>query len=403
MQLPYIVKLIFNKYLFYKIFALSLLMILFFIFQNFIFLFLITFLLAYLFLYLWEVINAFLYKYINKIKFEKLNIFLKKMFWINLVVLYLYILFVWFIVFSVSTLLPKITQELSDLPKYLPFLSGHVDTVLYRLEELKNFNQDFQWTLKTIFTESNINIIMKFLWNIKSVWLLIIEFLISLILSYFFIIDRFKIKIYLEEVKKWNFAFLYKEYSIIFEKISRWFGIILKAQSLIAIANTVLTTIWLYLIGFINIGQQFPYMFTLVILVFILSFIPVLWVFLSSIAIIAIWFTFWWLPVVIELIILIMIIHSIEAYYLNPKIVSSYAQTPISLTFLILIISEQIFWVIWLLIWVPIFYIILDFLKDFDEYVWNIKWAYFKINELKDCTKTSLSSKIRLSRAWKRL
>ncbi len=403
MQLPYIVKIIFNKYLFYKIFALVLLITLFYIFKEFLFLFLITFLLAYLFLHLWEVISVFLYRYINKIKFLKLNIFFKKIFWINLIVLYLYILFIGLIIFSVSNLLPKIIKELSDLPKYLPFLSEYVNTVLFRLEELKNFNQDFQWTLKTIFTESNINIIMKFLWNIKSVGLFIVEFLISLILSYFFIIDRFKIKKYLEEVKKWNFAFLYNEYSIIFEKISRWFGIILKAQSLIAIVNTILTVIWLYLIWFINIWQQFPYMFTLAILVFIFSFIPVLWVFLSSVVVLAIGFTFWWVSVVIELIILITVIHCIEAYYLNPKIVSSYAQTPISLTFLILIISEQVFWVIWLLIWVPIFYIILDFLKDFDEYVWNIKWAYFKINELKDCTKTSLTSKIRLSRSWKRL
>jgi predicted PurR-regulated permease PerM len=44
---------------------------------------------------------------------------------------------------------------------------------------------------------------------------------------------------------------------------------------------------------------------------------------------------------VIEIVFLITLIHAIEAYYLNPKIVSSFVRIPVSLTFLILIVSEH--------------------------------------------------------------
>jgi predicted PurR-regulated permease PerM len=70
-----------------------------------------------------------------------------------------------------------------------------------------------------------------------------------LILSFVFLLDRKKLKKYLSTIKKSNFSFLYNEYKVIFDKIIRSFGIILKAQSLIALANAILTIIGLFIIG----------------------------------------------------------------------------------------------------------------------------------------------------------
>jgi predicted PurR-regulated permease PerM len=274
--------------------------------------------------------------------------------------------------------------------------------VLAKLEEIKNFKQDIKWTLETLLTESNYDILLKFIANIKSAWLIMIEFVIALILSFVFIIDRIKIQEYLKEVKKWNFAFLYNEYAVIFGKISNWFWLIFKAQSLISMVNTVLTIIGLYFIAFVHWATTFPYIFTLAIIVFIFWMIPVLWMILSAVPMIMIWFSFWWIPVVIEIILMVTVIHMIEAYYLNPRIVSSYAELPISLTFLILVLSEQFVWFAWLLIWVPIFYIIIDVMKDFDVYITKVRKAYAWIHIVKSETKKSLESDIRLSRSWKR-
>ena len=62
-----------------------------------------------------------------------------------------------------------------------------------------------------------------------------------MILSFIFIMDRDKLGSYLAGVKKSNFKFLYAEYAIIFEKVVKSFGLIIRAQSMIAFANAVLT------------------------------------------------------------------------------------------------------------------------------------------------------------------
>jgi predicted PurR-regulated permease PerM len=72
--------------------------------------------------------------------------------------------------------------------------------------------------------------------------------LLSIILSFVFLIDRFKLKKYLLKVKKSSFNFLYKEYKTILEKIVKSFGLIFKAQAMIALANSILTIIGLIVI-----------------------------------------------------------------------------------------------------------------------------------------------------------
>lgn len=403
MIIPSIFKIVFNRYFFQKIFALLLLILIAYTLKWFVFLFLATFLFAYLFLNFWEFLSEKLNKFIVvKVENKNLNIFFKKIFSINSIVLVLYLSFVWLLAYAISDLLPKIIQELSDLPKNFPFLSDQIKDLLSKLEEIKNFKQNIKWTLETFFTESNYDILLKFLANLKTAWLFIIELALALILSYIFIVDRKKVKNYLEEVKKWNFSFLYNEYEVYFTKISNWFWLIFKAQSLISIVNTILTIIGLYFIAFVHGSTTFPYILTLAIITFIFWIIPVLWMFLSSVPIMMIWFSFWWFPVVFEVVIMIVIIHMIEAYYLNPRIVSSYAELPISLTFLILVISEQFFWFAGLLVWVPLFYILVDLLKDFDSYLWKVKKAHEWINFLKRETKNNISNDIRLSRSWKK-
>lgn len=408
MKVPSIVKLVFNRIFFQKIFAIVLLIIIAYTLKWFVFLFLATFLFAYLFLnlgtYLSEILNDFVVEKIKKVKLKK---FLKFAFSINAIVLYLYIFFVGILIFAISDILPKVIQELTGLTKSIPFLSSQVSDILKKLEEIKNFNQDIKWTFDTVLTEQNYDILLKFIEKGKTVWIFILELVVSLILSYVFIIDRKKIKIYLEDIKKWNFAFLYNEYEIYFTKISNWFGLIFKAQSLISFINTFLTIIWLYTIALYNWYSTFPYIFTLAIITFIFGIIPVLWMFLSSVPIMMIGFAFWaefnWsISVIIEILIMIIAIHAIEAYYLNPRIVSSYAELPMSLTFLILVISEQFFGFAWLLIWVPIFYILIDILKDFDIYIGKVKKANIWINFLQKETQKAISSNIRLSRSGKK-
>jgi predicted PurR-regulated permease PerM len=97
-------------------------------------------------------------------------------------------------------------------------------------------------------------------------------------------------------------------------------------------------------------------------------FIPVVWVFISSIPVLIVWFSAAWsIPIILAIILLILIIHMIEAYYLNPRIVSNFLELPVSLTFVILFIWEHLFWIAGLLVWVSLFYFLTELFKDVDK------------------------------------
>jgi uncharacterized membrane protein len=77
-------------------------------------------------------------------------------------------------------------------------------------------------------------------------------------------------------------------------------------------------------------------------------------------------------------------------------------ELPVFLTFLILLVSEHIFGFVGLLVGVPLFYILIDVLKDFDQFVSKISHASTLFHGTKDDTKEAISHDIRLSRSGKR-
>jgi predicted PurR-regulated permease PerM len=78
-------------------------------------------------------------------------------------------------------------------------------------------------------------------------------------------------------------------------------------------------------------------------MVFIFGFVPVFGTFISSIPIIIIGYGLGGWGVMIACIIMVLIVHTVEAYYLNPKIVSAYVHFPVFITFVILLLAEHFF------------------------------------------------------------
>ena len=363
-----IISILFTKKFISKFIAYAILIIAFYVFSDFLGIFLLTFIFWYLFLTLAEFIKEKLDIFLkNHCKRPKIHKFLKKLFWLNFLIVSIYLVFIWIIIFIVSDMVPKLINELSELPKNIPFLAEPVASVTNQLVEIKNFNAEIWGSISQIVSNQDVEVVLDILGKLKSASFLFLEIMISIILSFVFLVDRFRLKKYLEWIKKSSFSFLYKEYKIILEKIVKSFGLIFKAQAMIALANSILTIIWLITIWLIHWGA-FPYLLTLWLIVFIAWFIPVLWVFISSIPILIIAYSMiGWIPVLIEIILLIGIVHVVEAYYLNPKIVSRFLEIPVSLTFIVLIISEHLFWIAWLLIWVSMFYFMVWLLRDIDK------------------------------------
>lgn len=364
---------IFTLKFFQKILAYGLLILFIYLFSDFAFFFFLTFIFAYLFYSSADSIKSRLTKFINKRCSDKRKPLYKSLLKTNSIIILEYILFIIMMVLLLVSILPQISKEITELATKTSDLSSWL--AKYFVEN----NIDVWFAEKTIdYINAEVSKlsdhIPDLLKQVKNASILFLQFIMSLILSLVILLDRQKLQNYLLWIKRSNFKFLYKEYKIIFEKVVKSFGLILKAQAMIALVNAILTTIWLSLIALVyfyfdaSFPVFFPYILTLWLIVFVFGFVPVLGTFISSVPILIVAYsTYWGLQIVLFIAALIAFIHAVEAYILNPKIVSRFMNFPVSLTFLILIISEHTFGFAWLLIWVSLFYFLVSLFKDIDK------------------------------------
>lgn len=394
-----IVKLFINITFFQKLTAYILLIAAFYFLRDFLFVLFLTFVFSYLFLALGRYLKDFFDEFLPKIMRNKKHAsFLRQHITLNLIIWFLYVWFVTIVFFALWDLIPKLSKELKELPKYIPALSSYVDVVAAKLEEIKNFNSQIGWGISEVVSKQDMDLLIQVYEKVKTVGTVFFKVILSLILSYIFIIDREKLAKYLKGIESSNFGFLYYEYTKIIEKIVNTFGLVFKAQSMIAFVNAILTCAGLIIIGALH-SSTFPFVYTLAIIVFICGFIPVIGTFISSLPILIIGYaTFGNVTIVLEIILLIAFIHAVEAYYLNPKIVSSFIHLPVSLTFLVLILSEHLMWFAGLVIGISSFYLIIELLRDVDEIITNSKVTLDNMKEVEEETKEQIKANIRLSR-----
>ena len=183
---------------------------------------------------------------------------------------------------------------------------------------------------------------------------LTIAVFMSLILSFFYTIE-------LQQMEDFSRQFLETKYlNWLFGDIYYFgktfvntFGVVLEAQFFIAICNTALTMICLSF-------MKMPQIFALGLMVFVLSLVPVAGVIISLVPLSLVGYQVGGIRDVIYIIIMIMVIHALEAYILNPKFMSSRTELPIFYTFVVLLVSEHL-WGTWgLIVGVPIFTFLLD-------------------------------------------
>jgi len=392
-------KLLFTPVFFQKILAYLVLVVSMYILRDFLLILFLTFIFAYLFGTFGRFLKLYIHKALEKyVPSKKYVACLKRIFSEHVMIMLVYIFFLVIVFFALSDLSRELIKELSELSTRVSFLKDYLDAITAKLEEVSNFNSQLEKWLGDIFTQQDIDTFFVFLVKMKEYGAIIIKVIVSLILSYMFIVDREKLGTYLLGMKNSHFGFFYEEYKKIIAKIVKTFGAVFKAQSMIALVNALLTTVGIILIGLFY-GQTFPALYTITIIVFICGFIPVLGTFISSIPILLIGYANYggW-NILIAIIFLISVVHAIEAYYLNPKIVSSYTKLPLSLTFLILILSEYLLWFVGLVLGVATFYFLLEILKEINTIIDNSKKTLREMDELESETKKSLRQKLRMSR-----
>lgn len=372
-----LLPIIFSEKFFEKIIAYALLGLIAWSLSDFLVLFFIIFICAYIFLEAAESIASHIHDWGEKGKNDTRHKIAAKYATTNIVVSILYVIFITMVTFIFINIVPKIAEDVREFVWKAPIIASQWQEIINKIQESTTIDLGLEELTQNIFSSKNLESVGQFiLTNITSGGLILMKFLIGLALSYIFIIERKKIGTFLWKIRKGNFAFFYDEYAIVAKKIGVGFGVIFRAQSIIALVNSILTVLGLIIISFVHGSGSFPYIITLALVVLIFGFIPVFGTIISGIPIIIIAYGYGWLSSVLWVLVMLGVVHAVEAYYLNPKIVSSYVHFPVFITFLILTISEHFFGLIGLLIGVPLFSIFIGLVEDLDKYINSIKKEY---------------------------
>ncbi|WP_203249021.1 AI-2E family transporter [Sporosarcina beigongshangi] len=271
----------------------------------------------------------------------------------KLLVILLYTTIVGILTIGLVKYLPLISTEISQLIKQITSFSitPHNNPLLDFVESIISSEKI------TAYLENGFSFLLKSFTDISKTS---VQVLIALILSLFFLLEKPRLIEFTGKFKNSKIAPFYYEIEFFGKKFSRTFGKVIEAQFIIALVNTVLSVILLMVLGF-------PQIVGLGIMIFFLGLIPVAGVIISLIPLAIIGFTIGGYLTVIYLLIAVMVIHAIEAYILNPKLMSSKTDLPVFYTFVVLIFSQNFFGVWGLIIGIPVFVFLLDILDVTDK------------------------------------
>jgi len=255
-------------------------------------------------------------------------------------------LLVFFIANYVPQLISQTAKMFSSLQKF------------YESDEIRS-NPYLDWIynyLQQINLDNQIKVAITQVVNyISSVGAVGFNIVISFLLSFFYTSQ-------VEQMNAFGRQFLDSKYGWVFsdmkyygQKFVNTFGVVLEAQLMIAIVNTTLTTITL-------LFMKMPGIIALAVMVFLMSLIPVAGVIISMIPLSFVAYSVDGIRYVVYIVIMIIVIHLIETYFLNPQFMSSMTHLPIFFTFVVLIVSEELIGTWGLIIGIPIFVFFLDIL-----------------------------------------
>ncbi|MED4904816.1 AI-2E family transporter [Parageobacillus thermoglucosidasius] len=297
-----------------------------------------------------SILNIILLTFIFSFLMNGLVDFISKRIRINrkIIVLLLYVAVVSILVYGVVKYLPVVINEISQLIKQLTeFYSKPQDNIVfnYIIEQLKHYEI-------TTYLNFGMTYLIKYFSDIGSVGL---QILLALILSLFFLLEKERIISFTNRFKYSKISPFYNELEYFGRKFVRTFGKVIEAQFIIATVNMAITVAGLWI-------MDFPQLFGLGILIFFLGLIPVAGVIISLFPLCFIAYSIGGIMKVVYVLIMIAVIHALEAYVLNPKLMSSKTNLPVFYTFIVLIFSEHFFGVWGLILGIPVFVFILDVL-----------------------------------------
>lgn len=241
-----------------------------------------------------------------------------------------------------TTFLWQIPETLEKIHTYLDHLSTrqpHLAPVVERLKEnlsLQSLVGMDRQTLVTIVVTSFNKVTHYFSY-----------FLLGTLFSFFILMDFPNLKARAQALRETRLREVYEETADSVVKFAVVVGEAFQAQIMIACVNTVLTALGLWGLGIHPIAL-------LCTIVFLAGLIPVLGVFISSVPILLLAFNSGGFKLALGAMAMIIIVHAVEAYILNPRIFSAVFKINPVLTLIILYIGHRLLGMWGVLLGVPV-------------------------------------------------
>lgn len=213
-------------------------------------------------------------------------------------------------------------SQAKDKPAELPIVRGLVDNVV------ESFAENPLQIGQSVFSYAS-------------------SFLMSLLFSFLIVLDLRKITRGVQGLKDTKLGFIYDEVADNIAGFGRVLGRALEAQLFIAVCNTILTAIGIWMLGIDNL-------LVLSTIVFFCSFIPVVGTFISSTPIALLALQHGGVSTMLIAIAMIMIVHALETYVLNPQIYGHHMHMNPVLVLIVLTIGGKLFGIWGLILGIPI-------------------------------------------------
>lgn len=246
----------------------------------------------------------------------------------------------------------RLPAATTDTPSSTPAIPPH--TQEWSPERARTLGMLLQKSLRN-YIAATVALITKLLGASTKV---VFKALLSLLFSFMIMWDLPTLAAGVARLRESRVSWLYEELAPVVSKFGSVLGKSFEAQGLIALVNTTLTTAGLIVLSIPGVGF-------LCIVTLLCSFIPVAGVFVSTLPMIIIALSEYGVAKAMAVVLMVILVHLIEAYVLNPQIYSAHLHLHPFVVLVVLYVAEHSFGIPGLLLAVPVaVYIIRTVMKD---------------------------------------
>lgn len=266
------------------------------------------------------------------------------------IVFYLFFAAVFAALFSFG--LPRVAAEanhfFTKLPESIDAFHAYIDRLAVNKPQLAPFLNNIKESISIknmlgIKREALVEFVVTFFQQISH---FLTYFLLATLFSFLILLDFPNLRQRVRELRDTRFQDVYEETADSVARFSLVVGFTFQAQILIAVINTLLTTLGLWIL-------KIDPIVLLAMIVFFAGLIPVWGTFISSGPILLLAVNDGGIELVLKALFMIVLVHVIEAYILNPRIVSAVLKINPLVTLIILYVGHSLFGIWGVLLGVP--------------------------------------------------